>query len=250
MPTRRTANRKVSRTVRLGPSGGERPASGGGATGSGGFGSGGRAASRLASTFRVRRRRDGGRSAARLPRDDPRGLSEGGRHVGRGYSRRLARDGLVRRAASSRSSRAQGRPQGLLGRAGLGERRRPAGRRPASGRSSAGRAGRPRRRSTVFSIARAAQPACASGRPCASPGHPGRRDDEDLGAGVDQRAARARGSAGRSRSSARPASRATSTTTGSGAPAGQPVGLAVAEGVVEVDLAVRRRGRRRGRRGC
>ena len=65
-------------------------------------------------------------------------------------------------------------------------------------------------------------------------GHPGRGDDEHLGARGRRAAGPARGSAGRSRSSARPGSPPTSTTTGSSGPAVQ---------------RGRTRGSRRSRRG-
>ena len=71
-------------------------------------------------------------------------------------------------------------------------------------------------------------------------GDPGCGDDEHLGALLDERPARARGSAGRSRSSARAGTPRTSTTTRLRDTGADRVGLAVAERVVEVDLAVRR----------
>ena len=96
--------------------------------------------------------------------------------------------------------------------------RRRAGRRPASGRSSAARAGRRRRRSTVFSIARARTRV----RQWSTLRSPATQAAGTTSTSAPRRPARApaRGSAGRSRSSARPATRAISTTTGSGGAAG------------------------------
>ena len=137
----------------------------------------------------------------------------------------------------------------------LGVRRRPrparrrAGRRPSSARCSAA----PGWPAATHEDGVLDRPGAHQGAPVvdlARAGDPGGRDDQHLGAGVDQRP----GELGEAQVVAghQPDPEAADVdhhrrSAGAG---GQPVGLAVAEGVVEVDLAVRRRGGARGPPGC
>ena len=181
---------------------------------------------RRAVSARGRSQRDGGRSARR------RGAGRG--HVVRGYRRRLASEGLVRRASSSSSCVSVAVSTAAPSSASASTSPNGSDDQRVAGVARPGLAGasdedgvldrpRPHQSAPVVDLAR--------------PGHPGRRHHQQLGAPVDQgpgELGEAQVVAGHQ---ADPEA-ADLDHLGLGRSRREPVGLAVAEGVVEVDLAV------------
>ena len=170
----------------------------------------------------------------------------GGRHDGGGYSRRLASDGLVRRA-SSRSARS--RTASMTCSAPSASASDVTERADHRGVPDVARLGLPGADDEAGVLDGPGGEQRAPVLDLAVAGQPRRRHDEDLGPGVDQ-APRELGEpqvvAGHQPHL--PARHVDDHRLDRAA--GQAVGLAVAEGVVEVDLAVRRRAAGRRRRGC